>query len=124
MRARPSAELRSQSAAAASIRKRESGTAVFTACANASLPLARMKLSGSCSAGRNRNLTLRVSVARGSAASSALRAARRPAASPSKLNTTASVKRNSFCTWSGVQAVPSVATALANPSWASATTSM
>ena len=124
MRARPSAALRSQSVAAASIKKRESGTAAFTASAKASLPLARTKLSGSCSAGRNRNLTLRVSVASGRAASSALRAARRPALSPSKLNTTESVKRNSFCTWSGVQAVPKVATALANPSCARATTSM
>ena len=51
------------------------------------------------------------------------RAARRPP-SPSKLKTTASVKRNSFCTCSGVQAVPSVATALAKPSCASATTSI
>jgi hypothetical protein len=51
-------------------------------------------------------------------------AARRPAASPSKLKTTASVKRNSFCTWSAVQAVPSVATALPKPLCASATTSM
>jgi hypothetical protein len=83
-----------------------------------------MKLSGSCSGGRNRNLMLRVSLARGRAASSALRAARRPALSPSKLNTTLSVKRNSLCTCSGVQAVPSVATALAKPSWARATTSM
>jgi hypothetical protein len=57
-----------------------------------------MKLSGSCSGGRNRNLMLRVSLARGRAASSALRAARRPALSPSKLNTTLSVKRNSLCT--------------------------
>ncbi|MDT4869788.1 hypothetical protein FQZ97_1048360 [compost metagenome] len=98
MRARPSAVERSQSAPAASIRKRDSGTDSFTHWANAASPLARMKLSGSCSAGRKRNLTLRVSVARGRAASSALRAARRPAPSPSKLNTTDSVKRNSFCT--------------------------
>jgi hypothetical protein len=58
---------------------------------------------------------LRRSVACGSAASRARPAARRPAASPSKLNTTASVKRNSFCTCSAVQAVPSVATALPKP---------
>ena len=48
-------------------------------------------------------------------ASSARPAARRPAASPSKLKTTESVKRNSFCTCSAVQAVPSVATAFAKP---------
>jgi len=35
-----------------------------------------------------------------------------------------SVKRKSLCTWSAVQAVPSVATALPKPHWASATTSM
>jgi hypothetical protein len=65
-----------------------------------------------------------VSVAWGNAASRARPAARRPAASPSKLNTTVSVKRNSFWMWSAVHAVPSVATALPKPLCASATTSM
>ena len=67
---------------------------------------------------------LRVSVACGRLASRARIAARRPALSPSKLNTTDSVKRNSFCTCSAVQAVPRVATALPKPDCASATTSM
>ncbi len=67
---------------------------------------------------------LRVSPACGSAASSARAAARRPAASPSKAKTTLSVWRTSRLTWSAVHAVPSVATALAKPCWASATTSM
>ena len=67
---------------------------------------------------------LRVSLAWGRAPSSALRAARRPAASPSKLKTTDSVNRSSLCTCSGVQAVPSVATAFGKPSCARATTSM
>jgi hypothetical protein len=52
-----------------------------------------------------------------------LRAARRPAASPSKLNTTVGEAKQ-LLHMVGVQAVPSVATALGNPSWASATTSM
>ena len=67
--------------------------------------------SGSCSAGRNRKRMLRKSLACGSDASSARPAARRPGASPSKLNTTDSVKRNSLAMCSAVQAVPSVATA-------------
>ena len=41
---------------------------------------------------------------------------------PAKI--TESVKRKSFCTWSAVQAVPSVATAFGKPSWARATTSI
>ena len=65
-----------------------------------------------------------LSVTCGRQASSARRAARRPALSPSKLKMTLSVWRSSFCTWVLVQAVPSVATACGKPSWASATTSI
>ena len=68
--------------------------------------------------------TVRVSTACGRLASRARPAARRPAASPSKLKTTESVKRTSFCTCSAVHAVPSVATAFSKPAWARATTSM
>ena len=60
---------------------------------------------------------------RAGAASSALRAARRPAASPSKLNTTASVTRNSSRRWSGVQGRAQGGDRARKPSWASATTS-
>jgi hypothetical protein len=73
---------------------------------------------------QERKRTVRKSLAWGSEASSARAAARRPAASPSKLKTTESVKRNSFCTCSAVQAVPKVATALAKPDWDNATTSI
>ena len=60
----------------------------------------------------------------GQAFSSARQAALRPAASPSKQNTISSVCRSSFCTCTGVVAVPSVATAYSTPDCASATTSM
>ncbi|MNE94131.1 hypothetical protein D3C80_1920660 [compost metagenome] len=63
MWARPSAWPRSQPSLAASIRKRLRGLASPTWRANASVPNSRMKLSGSCSEGRNRNFRLRVSVA-------------------------------------------------------------
>ncbi len=63
MWARPSAVLSSQPSRAASSMKRDSGVASATKRANASAPNSRMKLSGSCSAGRNRNLMLRTSVA-------------------------------------------------------------
>ena len=54
----------------------------------------------------------------------ARQAARRPAPSPSKLKMTLPLARSSFFTWSGVVAVPSVATALAMPCCARPTTSM
>ena len=64
------------------------------------------------------------SASTGSVFSSARHAALRPAASPSKQKTTVSVSRKSFCTWTGVVDVPSVATAYSTPCCASATTSM
>ena len=65
-----------------------------------------------------------VSAASGRQASSARHAALRPAASPSNEKTTRSTIRSSLRTCSGVVAVPSVATALPTPCWASITTSM
>jgi hypothetical protein len=122
--ARPSAVSSTQPAPAISISCFESGTAAPTSASNASDPSVRTYESGSCSRGRNKKRAVRVSLAWGRLASSALAAARRPASSPSKLKTTESVKRKTFCTCSAVHAVPSVATALAKPDWASATTSM
>ena len=124
MRVRPSGVVRSQPSAAMARSWRDSGTASLMHCSKASVPCSRMKVSGSCSAGRKRNRKLRVSPTCGSTASIARAAARRPAASPSKLKTRCSAKRSSLATWSAVQAVPSVATALPTPSCASATTSM
>ena len=87
---------RSQLSCAVCSSMRDSGTAAATCCSNAAAPCSRTNESGSCSGGRNRKRMLRGSLACGSAASSARPAARRPAASPSKLKTTRSVKRNSF----------------------------
>jgi len=61
---------------------------------------------------------------RGSTDSIARVAALRPAASPSKQKNTSGALRNSSSAWSGVVAVPSVATAWVTPCWNSATTSM
>ena len=124
-RARPSALC--QVATLARQLRRVGATAARPARSGArtpSRPGSRTKESGSCSGGRKRKRTLRVS--RRMRQRGFERAPRRlrPAASPSKLNTTESVKRNSFCTCSAVHAVPSVATAFAKPSCASATTSM
>ena len=61
---------------------------------------------------------------RGSTDSSAFHAAPRPARSPSKQKYASALLRNSSSAWSGVVAVPSVATAVLTPNWNSATTSM
>src|SRR5574340_814458 len=54
---------------------------------------------GSCCTGRNRKPMRLPSTSCGRAFSSARQAALRPAASPSKQNTTWSVRRSNFCTW-------------------------
>jgi hypothetical protein len=123
MRARPSAVARSAVAGLLDQLARQRNGLLDGALEGGGAQLAHVAV-GVVLGRQEQEAHLRRSVAWGRAASSARAAARRPAASPSKLNTTASVKRKSFCTWSAVQAVPSVATALPKPLCASATTSM
>jgi hypothetical protein len=102
----------------------DSGVACFSLSSNASAPSLRTMVSGSSPSGRNRKNAWRPSFIRGSTDSSAFQPARRPAASPSKQKNTSGALRNSSSAWSGVVAVPSVATAWVTPNWNSDTTSM
>ena len=82
---RPSAEFKSLRLDNSLIKKADRGIARFISVSKAALPWARIKLSGSCSAGKKRKLIRLSSAAKGNAASKARHAARRPALSPSKL---------------------------------------
>ncbi len=123
-RALPSIWARSISCPKCANTNSESGIAEPICWRNAALPMRCTRLSGSSPSGRNRKLAWRPSCMAGSTSSRARAAARRPASSPSKQNTTAEVWRNRRCRWLALSAVPSVPVALLMPCWASITTSM
>ena len=108
-----------------SISTSNSGSSLLSSIAwNAAAPCWRTRSSGSRPSGRKANCTLKPGLRCGSTVSTARKAARRPAASPSKHSTGSGAMRQSSRTWSSVSAVPSGATVCGKPASASAMASM
>ena len=124
IRALPSSEPRLMPSPTVSKKNSDSGVAAARRASKPACPSARTSESGSSPSGTNRKNAWRPSRMRGSTDSIALTAARRPAASPSKQKYTSGALRNRSSAWSGVVAVPSVATAWVTPCWNRAITSM